>query len=187
MLPILRTYLANYETTGDNNLQTISPLAALAEHSGVEKDTIYRITLGRYQTVEFDVADRLLCGMNMPFLWQQEPLRYYYWPEEGLPPDPSLPVKCENPRCEEWFHLRLRGGHKRHCSDTCRNIHNQIITGRQAAPGETFERACGSCGHKFEQLRARKPRKYCSGSCVKAGKATRMRERKMRIRQEVTA
>lgn len=79
----------------------------LAWRIGVHPDTISKPYAGAdgRATVSFATADALICAMDIPMIWHDDPvLRELYWPGER-PPDPMKPVKCRNPKCDEWLPL----------------------------------------------------------------------------------
>ncbi len=80
-------------------------MQALAMRIGVHVDTIAKAYTGLKGTISFDNADALICAMDIPMIWHDDPvLREHYWPGQR-PPDPMMPVKCRNPKCDEWLPL----------------------------------------------------------------------------------
>lgn len=188
--------LIEHRTSGDG-------MQVAAERAGINYDSL-RQAIGRGNSMSFRRADRLLCSMRLQHLWQSEPLNYYYW-DGQVPPDLSKPVKCANPRCDEWFSLpeevpagagrgdseaqaaRARWA-KRHCSETCALMNRRIKRRETFAPGEelrTFEcefcHATVSVERKFGGGAAKKNRRACeSVECKRALKTALMREYRAR-------
>lgn len=56
----------------------LSPLRILREKSGINKNLLNDVLWERQLTVEFNVADRLLCAMHLVHLWRESPLKEVY-------------------------------------------------------------------------------------------------------------
>lgn len=97
---------------------------ALAERAGMPADTLSNVLNGRAQTVEFDIADRLICKMGIPMLWQEDPvLRHAYWRGKE-PVDLLAQLVCAAPDCDTHFSIfggfGSSGAHRRmYCSEAC--------------------------------------------------------------------
>jgi hypothetical protein len=59
-------------------VRAVAPLAYLAEQVGTTPDHLYRISVGRGTTLDFDLCDALLCAMNLVHLWWEKPLASVY-------------------------------------------------------------------------------------------------------------
>ncbi len=53
--------------------------AAIGERVGLTQRSVLVLLKNRPQTLDFDLADRLLCSMNLVHLWWNEPLRETYF------------------------------------------------------------------------------------------------------------
>lgn len=53
--------------------------ATLAARSGVSERQIYRYLAGEGTYIRFDIADKLMCAMDLNYLWTMEPLAEYYF------------------------------------------------------------------------------------------------------------
>lgn len=54
----------------------------LAQKSGINRRKLYAILSGEQKHVQFDLADRLMCAMDLNHMWYEEPLSKYYGPIE---------------------------------------------------------------------------------------------------------
>ncbi len=96
-----------------------------ASRAGVEVEAFANYMTGRRTSVEFEIADRLLCAAGLSAMaWYSDPeLREHYWPE-GEPENLLTPIECEAPDCSQ--HFSLEGGfgsggqhRRRYCSNAC--------------------------------------------------------------------
>jgi hypothetical protein len=71
--PLLQEHMEHLGAEMDKNQYALSPIGLLAMHAGMIEDSLRRI-MTRTKTVEFDVADRLLCAMDKPHLWYEHPV-----------------------------------------------------------------------------------------------------------------
>lgn len=113
----------------------VSPLQALALMAGVSYDTLYRVrSRAKMRTIEFDLADRLLCAMNLVHLWWREPLKEVYLSldlsEPGLPPGLTTDGlrRCAAEGCSVMFEPPSLRPDKKYCSTACRN---RVLNRRQ--------------------------------------------------------
>lgn len=105
--PHIERYLkAQLNDAGLEELDIYGPeVQALAERAGVHPDTISKPFQGVRVSVSFDNADRIVAAMGNTMIWHDDPvLAELYWPK-GKPPNPMLPVKCRNPKCDAWLPL----------------------------------------------------------------------------------
>lgn len=101
------------------------PKRVLAEKVLINVDTLDSITREDVRTVDFDVADRLLCATGNVSLWVTELHDVYYGTvlddEDKRFPTKSTTRFCERPGCGKQFeqHPRQKTRH-RFCSKACR-------------------------------------------------------------------
>jgi hypothetical protein len=121
ILPHLTKYLTEKNPTDEPGFRAYGPESqVLARKIGLVPDSFAKVLIGRIQTFDVDVADRLLCAMDMNELWRFDPELYNaYW--EGEPPeDPSRPIKCAFEECDNSFPLASdTGANRRYCSRRC--------------------------------------------------------------------
>lgn len=87
-------------------------IEALAERVQCPADTIYRISIRRSESCDFDLADRLLCALNVPHWWWEPPLKEVY---DSI----VLLERCRLDGCNRYFRPgRVKEGatRKRYCS-----------------------------------------------------------------------
>lgn len=112
-------------------------LILLCERQELDYATIYR-TLQRFQhpesnadvckSLDFDTADKLLCGLGLEGMWRSELLDFY------LKVDLSW-KKCECPGCETWFrpvHAAAGETGQKFCSISCRYAARKIRRGESS-------------------------------------------------------
>lgn len=80
LIPLLREQIAS------NGLS--HPI--LAAKVGIETDTLQKLLAGRSKTIDFNVADRLLCAVGAPHLWLG-PLEDIYMAADISDPEPVSP------------------------------------------------------------------------------------------------
>lgn len=177
--PMIDSYLADKQIS-------VEELSVLV---GLHEDTIRRRL--REKTLTFEMADLILCKVADPVrAWRNPPLDFYY--HEGvIPPDDSLPAKCENPECEEWFALNSDPGphdsswkRQRYCCSSCEHRHWHIR--KRQSKAEEGERVCASptCGNTFIVKRSKSSgawmrQKFCTPRCAnrESLRAWRLRQR----------
>jgi hypothetical protein len=81
--PILRKYLAEFEMrriAANNSYPgpAPSPLVVLADEMGVSYDSLYDILRSRKRSIDFNMADLMLCKMGLVHLWRSPALRDIY-------------------------------------------------------------------------------------------------------------
>jgi hypothetical protein len=83
--PVIRNYLDAYEANQPlrQTGRTGTPQAAgarevLCVEAGVKPRLLYRILSGESKHTRFDTADRLLCAMNLVWMWHVPPLADVY-------------------------------------------------------------------------------------------------------------
>lgn len=125
LLPVLRRYLDEYETEAMvPGAQEYSSTLILAERAGMEYDVLWHTLAGRAKTIDFDVADRLMCAMGLVHLWWREPLKTIY---ENV--DLSGKSTCMARECGREFDLpeQVRGGNEPlYCSSRCQNREHKL-------------------------------------------------------------
>jgi len=98
ILPTVLERLAHLDS--DRDPEETGTLTLLCEHQGLNYDTvarnIFRFKAGECKSIDFDTADKLLCGLNLMDLWRGELADYYY----------SVDLtwrQCACPGCEVMF------------------------------------------------------------------------------------
>lgn len=89
LVPILNEYIGptwrpdrHAAEAGEDHSQPFSQRKALAIDSGVSHHTIYDIQRGRIKSTAWNTVDKLLAGMDKPYLWFELPeLRACYYEE----------------------------------------------------------------------------------------------------------
>jgi len=76
---LLMEYLSAEELSwnGDGGGYTLSPVLSLAIRARVNPDTLMGALAGRRDTIDFDIADRLLCAAGLEHLWRTKLLDVY--------------------------------------------------------------------------------------------------------------
>lgn len=132
------------------------PKRVLAEKVLISADTLDSIVREDVTTVDFNVADRLLCVTGNVDLWLTELHEVYYSTplddEDNRYPTKSTKRFCERPGCGKMFeqHPRQRSRH-RYCSKACRAAEQRKRRrARRGQPvGQRFGTKYGQCpnGH----------------------------------------
>lgn len=117
--------------------------SVLAEKIGTDESTIRNITdlRGGKEAAEFDLVDKILCGLGCPFAWYGELADIY----QGV----VFVETCALPSCNRKFRERSNGRTRKvYCSSRCATLANAVREGR--ATGERL-RIRGFClkGHKM--------------------------------------
>lgn len=152
---------------GENDDVEPSPLESLCIYwDGSDLRTV----LGRNDFIEFDLADRILCALNLVELWRG-PLEDIYLEvnlspveeSEVHPHDPDA-KKCARGECNNHFIVRRgRGKPRKYCSDRCKQMDRV-----KKAPIGTRRCAAVGCTNEFTpnlQWRGGQTQKYCSQAC----------------------
>ena len=124
VVAVIRDYLGAEERKVNGSFRAETSIYLLAERADMHGDTLQKIVSGRNKTIDFDVADRLLCVIGKADMWYGE-LRDVY--AEAMFDD-DLPRRaakasgekvCARRGCSETFvPPKLRPGQK-YCSTTC--------------------------------------------------------------------
>ena len=126
IVEIINDYMIRHGTRSSDGTFEPLPIAVLADQADIVADTLGKILEGRSQTIDFDLADKLLCVMNLPDLWRTRLHDIY---EEACFDDDRPRRKGSNPSgikvcarrgCSEKFIPHPRTPYKRFCSGTCR-------------------------------------------------------------------
>ena len=135
-----------------SNLQageTTSPSTFLAQKVGMNKDSLDHIVQGKTETIDFNMADRLITHSVGPSAWYAYPeLKKIYFEadlsDKGVPPGHA---KCRRRGCENVFEISQYGRYpKRYCSRNCKNYTN-TVTSRRKAGVKDHTKWCKN-GHK---------------------------------------
>ena len=103
------------------------PITLLAERADINADTLQKLLDGHMKTVDFDVADQLLCVMHMTALWRTDLHEVYEqaYLEEGERQfkvgTPSGVRVCARRGCSVKFIPPKHSPRKRYCSKNCRS------------------------------------------------------------------
>src|SRR3990167_6680115 len=102
------------------------PASTLLEPVFSHEAEIRQFMAGKYEEIEFNTADRLLCRLNLVHLWTTDPeFMYMYWrlPLKGLgrvQPPPGH-ARCKRVGCSNLFKQHTYGSPKKYCSVICKN------------------------------------------------------------------
>jgi hypothetical protein len=112
--------LLDYLAESDRDMHT--DLLALSDRSGVPYDTLETMAIkpDRSSSMEFDVADNILCATRLWTRWRSHYEEYYYGTNLNL-------RQCAHPDCLVWFEIPATdaGGRKEYCSTACANSHKR--------------------------------------------------------------
>lgn len=107
------------EVRVDGSLESGGLIEGIAEKGGISPSSIITwLGQERVQSIEFDVADRIMIYLLGPQAWLGEYAEYYYAVDLSW-------KKCENPHCEIMFKPHPQSGRKycsKPCSDSAWNI-----------------------------------------------------------------
>lgn len=137
-------------------------LTMICERQGLDYATIAKVIYrwknpecldGALRSLDFDTADKLLCGAGMFDVWRTDLLDYY------LRVDLTW-KKCECPGCENWFKPHPQSGRK-YCSKSCSD--------------SAWNQAHGRTHRTVKALRKRSSKK-CRNGHERTPENTRVRE-----------
>lgn len=153
---IVKTYLADQGERVTDGTFKAADVRSLAERADIREDTLAKILMGRSKTIDFDVADRLLCVMNLTDLWRTSLHDIYesVLLVEGLrkPERASGAKMCARLGCSNLF-LQPKGTPpKKFCSKKCGTAdwyHRNIgIKTQPRGPGRSLEKLVCRSGHE---------------------------------------
>lgn len=121
--------------------QPLPALTTLATKTALSYDTIQRVWAGTTESLQFDVADRILCAVNAVQAWFREPLRQIYT-QHALPEIVPPRGRCQRRGCTASLPPKKQPGGqpRKYCSRTCRDAasrarcRDKIRTGRYSNP-----------------------------------------------------
>lgn len=127
IIAVIRDYLGNEESTEVFH----SSVYLLAERADIRGDTLEKILAGRNQTIDFDIADRLLCVLGKTDLWHGD-LKDVY--EKSQLDDDGYRRNgrasgmrvCARVTCSEMFLPKPKHPYQRFCSAKCSSADNQL-------------------------------------------------------------
>lgn len=124
IVEIINVHLAEVGQREAEGTFTKAAIYPLAERADVRGDTLHKIIQGRSATIDFDVADRLLCVMNMSDLWRTDLKEIYesVWLDDRgswTPSRASGAKVCARVGCSVLFMQPKRCPPKMYCSSTC--------------------------------------------------------------------
>lgn len=123
---VIRTYLGSIGDRSSEAGFTQGAIYKLAERADVNGDTLQKILIGRSKTIDFDIADRLLCVANLTDLWLTSLSEIYHSAQipEGKKQfelnRPSGTRICARAGCSTSFIPPKHGKKKIYCSSNCR-------------------------------------------------------------------
>lgn len=141
-----------------DEMTTPAPMIVLAERADLREATLYSMIRGRTKTVDFDVADRLLCAMNMHDLWLTDLHEVYvaaglHEGERSRKVERASGLKvCARKGCSNTFTQPVKTPPKKYCSETCcaasywHKKHGAKTTLR--GPGRKLEKLVCRNGHE---------------------------------------
>lgn len=165
----------------------------LSLRSGVDYEVLQKLLTGtRAKTVDFDVADRLVCALGLVHLWRERtPWREIYLRVDLSEPDEPLigtERRCAAPGCGNVFSVpepttpdaTTRRGYARkiYCSTSCAQRAAKIRVGASPAPGDGRNYKCRN-GHK----RTPENTEYLSNGTRRCRDCNRERTQEFRKRQ----
>lgn len=195
IVQVIRGYLdAMGERLTDGTFQPLS-LHLLAERADILGDTLYHLLSGRTQTIDFDLADRLLCVTNQTELWLTDLQDIY---EEAVLEEgekkfnvstTATVARCANKGCSNTFSLvRTHGGRPRkYCSEKCRRRMADVRKRERQGRPVRFSNHNDTCVHGhdwtpentlwFHEKKDGKKRKRCK-TCVYARNEAARRQKR---------
>lgn len=129
-----------------------SELMLLCERQGLEYGTVAKLLYrwrnpdcgdGPVRGVDFDMADKLLCGASMFDMWRGELIDYYYKVDLRW-------KKCECTGCEVMFrpkHAAAGATGQKYCSKACKSSAQKIRNGRTHRRQKNWSGTKGKCRH----------------------------------------
>lgn len=137
--PIVETVVAYLSSEGDRKGEGVfapESVYLLAERADIRGDTLEKILSGRSKTIDFDLADRLLCAMNLSELWLTDLAELYQ--EAALSDEvrtrKALTVSgrrmCARRTCTTVFAPARNNPHQRYCSSTCQTADWKVRNGK---------------------------------------------------------
>lgn len=175
IMDVVRGYLEREGIRAGAETYESYPITLLAERADMNPDTLMKTLEGRMHTIDFDVADRLLCVMGLFDLWLSD-LRDLYQsacleegPRKFQPMRASGSKVCERQGCSNRFEPEPRAPKKRFCCRKCyaadyRAKERGGYTLGPYGPGCALSALVCRNGHQrtFENTRYnRKGRRYC--------------------------
>lgn len=166
ILPYITDHVSKYDS-----------IEALAFRARLEEDTLYHYLIGRTSSIDFDVADRLICAMNRPHLWTHELADIYYSVDLSGEPAP-VPDKGDKRRClrdgcmVEFVPSPHHPNRQKFCSPACRAAtQRKRRLARQGRTSHRYGTKNGACprGHdrSEENVRKTKDGRYACRVCAR--------------------
>lgn len=118
-------YLDAQENLNLANKDLLAPRAVLAEQARLKIDTFEKLLARRSDTMDFDVADKLLCMMDKTHLWWSK-FGDIYWnvrlddEARGRKPSREGPRVCARHACSNEFVPSKQRPDQKYCSTTCK-------------------------------------------------------------------
>ena len=148
---------------GMGNGHVYSSVAAVAGEVGVSTRTLERFLTSEHYPEEmpFDLADDMLCKVDLVYLWQSDPvlMDIYQNCDLSSPPEPATlglpPRSCDE--CGASYAPRAKN--QRFCGGACRE---KNAKDREKSP-DPKPRNCEDCGTAFTPTK--NTTRYCSKRC----------------------
>lgn len=195
VVEVVLDYLSRQEDDTNRDGQTndgpgMAPLARLALRCDMKEDTLRSILFRGKKTIDFDIADLLLCRMNRVDVWRGALSDVYYEVDLNEPNTYKKPARvsrtkvCEADECAKEFIPRPRAPHRKYCSNACKRKmwlkrrreregakprfgtrYGHCPNGHERTPEDTYVRAngsiaCKACGREKEAERYRNDPEY---------------------------
>lgn len=135
---VVRSYLEAEGTRLDDGAFAPASILPLAERVDVLPDTLDSWLKGDTATIDFDVADRLLCAMNLQDLWLTD-LHDVYTAAPLVEGPKKFTVKpasgkrmCARVTCTETFIPKPKHPHQRFCSGRCAGAARRVKANPEA-------------------------------------------------------
>lgn len=137
---MIRDYLGTEERRLNGTFRSEAAIYLLAERADMHGDTLQKIVVGRSKTIDFDVADRLLCVLGKADCWRGELQEVYAQAKlddgrkQRTTVKPSKAKRCARRGCSVQFVPSKHGPKQRFCSNACRNSAWKLSKGMKTGP-----------------------------------------------------
>lgn len=185
IVPFIQEYLNAYQM--DEETSTVGPVQVLADRAGLHSDSLRNYLGYRKQTMDFDMADRLICAIGRPMLWRSELLEWYERVDLSDPPKPPPPkyglIRCFRPGCTQMFEPKMPWA--KYCSKACKASVQGNRRRRKKGVPTRYGTRWGTCprGHdrSEENVYVRRNGSITCRVCRKEDAAEKMKDEAHRI------
>jgi hypothetical protein len=197
IVQVVQRYLQAEGTRLTDGTFVPAPLSPLAERIDVHADTLESWLTGHVATIDFDVADRLLCAMNQQDLWHTDLQDLYLTAplQEGKKKFSVAAVSgskvCARIGCSVRFTPKIRNPRQRFCCRKCYQAYYQAEKQRggykQGAYGPGCSLLALTCrnGHQ-RTTKNTKFNKHGRRYCVDCKRLTDVKNRIRRAAEQAT-